>query len=472
MEILSVGIDIGTTTTQLVASRLVIENKASAFTVPRIHIVSKEIIYRSKVYFTPFLNELDIDGDGVYRIIQTEYEAAGLTPDSVATGAVIITGEAARKQNAEMILTRLSSLAGQFVVSTAGPDLESIIAGKGSGACAYSKEHKCTAVNADIGGGTTNIAVYENGETISCTCIDIGGRQVRVDQGKITYISPSARRIAEDMRLGLELGQDADLRKLTQLTDRMAELIFLQMFEPGSDPLLEAVRTKSAGSIQRPGRNAAVFLSGGVAACVFGNHHEDFPFGDIGVLLGRSIAKNHWFRESKVEHSAEMIRATVVGAGVHLVSISGSTITYTPDLLPLRNVPVLKLTDEEVARWRSGDDGYIADRLRWFSQATDDPVLALGWNGWKSPTFKEIKEMAERVRNVYDAPDLKKLPIILIIEEDMAKSLGQSIRILLPERKLICIDSVGIREGDYVDLGSPIMNGVAIPVVVKTLVMG
>ena len=80
--------------------------------------------------------------------------------------------------------------------------------------------------------------------------------------------------------------------------------------------------------------------------------------------------------------------------------------------------------------------------------------------------------MAERVRNVYDAPDLKKLPIILIIEEDMAKSLGQSIRILLPERKLICIDSVGIREGDYVDLGSPIMNGVAIPVVVKTLVMG
>ena len=205
---------------------------------------------------------------------------------------------------------------------------------------------------------------------------------------------------------------------------------------------------------------------------MFGNQEEDFPFGDIGVLLGRSIRKNHWFAESKIEHSAEMIRATVVGAGVHLVSISGSTITYSPDLLPLKNVPVLKLTDEEVARWRSGDDGYIADRLRWFSQATDDPVLALGWNGWKSPTFKEIKEMAERVRNVYDTPDLRKLPIILIIEEDMAKSLGQSIRILLPERKLICIDSIGIREGDYVDLGSPIMNGVAIPVVVKTLVMG
>lgn len=472
MEILSIGIDVGTTTTQLVISRLIIENKSSAFTVPRIHIVSKEIIYRSSVYFTPFLNELDIDGDGVLAIIEAEYAAAGVTPGEISTGAVIITGEAARKQNAEVILNRLSSVAGQFVVSTAGPDLESIIAGKGSGAAAWSKEHQGVSVNADIGGGTTNIAVYENGEVTSCTCLDIGGRQVRVEEGTISYISPSAARISDDMGLGLAKGQKADTVRLTRLTDRMADLIFLQIFDPEAEPLLPAVRTANAGLMQKAERDTAVFLSGGVAACVYGSSEEDFPYGDIGVLLGRSIRQSRWFVQSKMQHSTEMLRATVVGAGIHLVSVSGSTITYSPELLPLKNVPVLKLTDEEVARWRSGDDAYVADRLLWFSGTTDDRVLALGWNGWQAPRFSEILEMADHVVNVYSTPGLEKMPVILIIEEDMAKSLGQSVRIRMPDRQMICIDSVGIREGDYIDLGSPIMKGVAIPVVVKTLVMG
>ena len=472
MEILSVGIDIGTTTTQLVGSRLVIENQASAFAVPRIHITSKEIIYRSRVYFTPFRNETDIDADGLYEILQKEYEAAGLTPENVATGAVIITGEAARKQNAEIILHRLSSLAGQFVVATAGPDLESIIAGKGSGACAYSKENRCLAVNADIGGGTTNIAVFDSGKVISCTCLDIGGRQVRTEQGKITYISPSAARIARDMNLNLEAGGPADTARLMSLTDRMADLIFRQIFDPAGDSLLQDIRTKGAGEIAGVPAGTALFLSGGVAACVFAENREDYPFGDIGVLLGRSIAASRWFREAKVGHSREMLRATVVGAGVHLVTISGSTITYTPSLLPQRNVPVLRLTDEEVSRWRNGDDRYIAERLIWFSNASDHSAPALGWTGWKAPSFKEIKEMAERVCSVYTVPELENMPILLIIEEDMAKSLGQAIRIRLPKRELICVDGIGIREGDYVDLGSPIMNGAAVPAVVKTLVVG
>ena len=472
MEILSIGIDIGTTTTQLVISRLTIENKASAFTVPRIQIVDKEIIYRSRVYFTPFLNETDIDGDGVFAVIEAEYAAAGVTPEDISTGAVIITGEAARKQNAEMILNRLSSFAGQFVVSTAGPDLESIIAGRGSGAAAYSKEHRCAAVNADIGGGTTNTAVYIDGQAASCTCLDIGGRQVRVEQDVISYISPSAKRISDSMGLGLAVGQNADPARLSRLTDRMADLIFLQIFDPEADPLLSDVKTRNAGRMQRADIDTPVFLSGGVAACVYGSESDAFPYGDIGVLLGRSIRQSRWFAAARVGHSAEMIRATVVGAGIHMVSVSGSTITYSPELLPLKNVPVLKLTDEEVSRWRNGDDAYVADRLLWFAGTTEDGILALGWNGWQSPRFSEILEMADHVAAVYSRPGLERLPVILIIEEDMAKSLGQSVRIRMPQRQMICLDSIGIQEGDFVDLGSPIMKGVAIPVVVKTLIMG
>lgn len=42
--ILSVGIDIGTSTTQLIFSRLTLENRASSYMAPRIAIVDKQVI--------------------------------------------------------------------------------------------------------------------------------------------------------------------------------------------------------------------------------------------------------------------------------------------------------------------------------------------------------------------------------------------------------------------------------------------
>ena len=128
-ELLSVGIDIGTSTTQLIFSKIIVENMASSYSVPRIVIVDKEIIYRSEIYFTPLISLRESDGLKVRDIIQKEYKKAGIDPSKIDTGAVIITGETARKENAEEVLTTLSGLAGDFVVATAGPDLESIISG-------------------------------------------------------------------------------------------------------------------------------------------------------------------------------------------------------------------------------------------------------------------------------------------------------------------------------------------------------
>ena len=139
-DILSVGIDIGTSTTQLVFSNITIENKASIVSVPMISIVDKEVIYRSEIYFTPLLSLTEIDAIGVRKIIEGEYKKAGIRPEDVDTGAVIITGETARKENASEVLKSLSGFAGEFVVATAGPDLEGIIAGKGAGAGEFSKQ--------------------------------------------------------------------------------------------------------------------------------------------------------------------------------------------------------------------------------------------------------------------------------------------------------------------------------------------
>ena len=141
-DILSVGIDIGTSTTQVVFSRLLLENTGGYFSVPRVSIVDKQILYKSRVHLTPLTGESRIDADRVRELVAAEYRKAGFSPGDTGSGAVIITGESARKDNSDAVLKSLSDFAGDFVVSAAGPDMESVIAGKGSGAYENSiREH-------------------------------------------------------------------------------------------------------------------------------------------------------------------------------------------------------------------------------------------------------------------------------------------------------------------------------------------
>ena len=194
--ILSVGIDIGTSTTQLIFSRLTIENRASSYTVPRIDIVDKEVIYRSKIYFTPLRSATEIDAEAVKRIVREEYQAAGMTPEMLRTGAVIITGETARKENANEVLEALSDLAGDFVVATAGPDLESVLSARGAGTDALSKEKRTAIANVDIGGGTTDVAILSLGEIVTSTSLKIAGD--KLDRDLIKYVKESYKLLIGD----------------------------------------------------------------------------------------------------------------------------------------------------------------------------------------------------------------------------------------------------------------------------------
>nr|WP_066829072.1 ethanolamine ammonia-lyase reactivating factor EutA [Collinsella ihumii] len=206
--ITSVGIDIGTSTTSMVVSRLAVANTASGFTAPHVAITGAEIVYRSEIYPTPQASGNRIDVAAVASLIEREYERAGITPADVQTGAVIITGESSRKENAELVTESMSELAGEFVVASAGPDLESIIAAKGAGAQDYSREFACTVANVDVGGGTSNIAVFHCGDLVSKACWDIGGRLVRVDaDGRMTYVSPRIAAVARSLGIELVVGE-------------------------------------------------------------------------------------------------------------------------------------------------------------------------------------------------------------------------------------------------------------------------
>ena len=131
--ILSVGIDVGTTSTHLTVSRLFLANVSRAAEPERIVIEKREIVYQSPIQLTPLSLDGSIDAEAVAVFLQEQYQLAGLKSDDIASGAVIVTGESARLRNAEVVAEKLSHLAGKFVVASAGPNLESILAGRGSG---------------------------------------------------------------------------------------------------------------------------------------------------------------------------------------------------------------------------------------------------------------------------------------------------------------------------------------------------
>lgn len=474
-DILSVGIDIGTSTTQVVFSRLRMENTAAFFSVPHVSIVGKELVYRGEVHTTPLKTPVLIDGDAVRDIVAAEFRRAGFTPADTDTGAVIITGESARKENAATVLDKLSGFAGEFVVSTAGPDLESVIAGKGSGACQHSIDNECVTVNLDIGGGTTNIAVFDRGETAGKGCLDIGGRLVRITPDRrIESVSPPAERVAQAIGLSLRPGDRADPAALAALTDKMADLLAQALGAAAQEPLLRAVQTPESTWLEPPRNIQAICFSGGVADCIRGGEGEDpFRYGDIGPLLGRSIREGALCRTFPVMEAGETIRATVVGAGTYTTTLSGSTIAYDAGLFPMKNLPVLKLTAEEEGACFQGCPEPLERRLRWFLEQTDDRQAVVSLRGLQDPSYSQLKALARALAQGLDRALPRGVPAIAALECDMAKALGGAMRTALGGRRpVVCIDGVKVTDGDYVDLGRPLMEGLVIPVVVKTLLFG
>ena len=477
---LSVGIDIGTSTTQVIFSRITMDNKAGYFTAPRISITDKEIVYAGKIYTTPLISDVMIDGEKAREIVAEEYRRAGFRPEDIATGAAIITGESARKENSQVVLDLLSGFAGEFVVSTAGPDLESVIAGKGSGAFTYSIDNDCRVYNLDIGGGTTNIVLFDSGETVGKTCYDVGGRLVRVDNGRITYVAEAAAKAAKAAGLEIRAGDPADQAALSRLTDVMAsvlaEAIGLngRFANGGMSDLAEAIRTKTGSRLIPPGGRVSVCFSGGVADCIY-NEREDDPFiyGDIGPLLGASIRRHAAFKAAEVIPAGETIRATVVGAGTHTITLSGSTITYAPGIFPLKNVPVLRLSDTEQTAVLGGDEGLLEERVRWFLSQSDSESLLLAMTGPINPTWKELQILGRTIVRVFDRLLAPGEPIIVVVEQDIAKALGIAMQQAIGERRrTAAIDSVKVEDHDFVDIGSPMMNGLVVPMIVKTLIFG
>ena len=449
-ELISVGLDVGTTTTQLIVSRLTVENQASAFTVPQMQIAERQVLYRSPVYFTPLVGTDLVDGAGIRSIVEKEYAAAGITPKSVDTGAVIITGETSRRENARAVLHALSDYAGDFVVATAGPELESILAAKGAGADTLSEETGKTVLHIDIGGGTSNLALIDDGKIIATGCLNVGGRLLKLDeQGKLTYVSQALTGLT-----ALRTGDTPSQSQLEEVAETLAQALEMAAGLRPATELLTKLQTGEA-TPWKPRKAQIVSFSGGVADCIE-SVHESGEFGDIGPQLGQAIKHSLLCRE-EYTLGINTIRATVIGAGCHSAQLSGSTVFYQNVTLPMKNLPTAEFTLQE----QSSDDlpRLIAERLSRYD--TDTVVLALpGVSGG----YGQLSQLAANI-----ARGTAGKPMFICLEADMAKALGQKLSLLLPDVPCLCIDRVQLQNESFLDIGAPV--GPALPVVVKTLVL-
>ncbi|WP_300668690.1 ethanolamine ammonia-lyase reactivating factor EutA [Desulfoluna sp.] len=473
--VISVGIDIGTTTTQCVISRLTVKNTAPGTLVPRMEITDKEVVYRSDIHFTPITGANLVDTEAVFGLINGEFRKAGVQPTRIDTGAVIITGETAKKENARSISGELAGYAGDFVVATAGGKLESVIAGRGSGAADYSRRHFLTVANIDIGGGTANIGVFKSGKAIDSCCLNVGGRLLRVDgeTGRVVQVTEPMTWVLEDLGFSLAEGTSVDPMTLEIICRRMATVVLNALKETPPSGLEAALMMTDP--LRLDYKVDAVMISGGVADHAYTTSPCDTigeiaRYGDIGPMLGRQVRQVFTGDGVELIRPTETIRATVIGAGAQTVDVSGSTIVVSDERLPMKNVPVVIPFGREIP----GTPGAIAEAIgqslsNLYEAGALEP-LAIGIQGNGYLSYARVQSLAKGILEGVEPLIRAGHPVVVVMEHDSGKVLGQSLRVLNPSAQVICVDQIEVNEGDYIDIGRSIAGGTVVPVVIKTLV--
>jgi ethanolamine utilization protein EutA len=470
VSLMTVGIDIGSSGTQVIFSRVNLRRLAEDLT-SRYYVVSRETLFQSPVALTPYQSEERIDDEKLGAIIDEAYNAANLHPDKIDTGVVILTGEALRRENAQGIAKILSEQGGEFVTATAGHHMESMLAAYGSGAARVSSDQNKRILNIDIGGGTTKLGLVENGKVIATAAVHIGGRLQVVEEGKIVRLDPAGKHHAKRAGFSWNRGDTIALTDMEKVADGMADaLVAAVTARPMPHDIEHLYLTDPIAAL---GQIDGIMFSGGVSEYVYQRETRDF--GDMGPRLGRAIRERvaqgafPW----PVLPAGECIRATALGASEYSVQLSGNTsyISAPGVLLPRRNLQVLlpPFVCEDTI-----DAQKLADAIRSHMTAFDvdadrEIALALRWTGM--PSYERLSAFAEGIKRGLAERVAKKQPLFIMLDGDVAQTLGHILRDELHvESEMLVIDGVVLWDFDYIDLGRIRMPSYTVPVTIKSLV--
>jgi ethanolamine utilization protein EutA len=471
VSLTTVGIDIGSSGTQVIFSRVNLRRLAEDLT-SRYYVVSRETLFQSPVTLTPYQNEERIDDAGLGAIIDDAYNAAQLHPDDIDTGVVILTGEALRRENAEGIAKILSEQGGEFVTATAGHHMESMLAAYGSGAARVSSDEGKRILNIDIGGGTTKLGLVDKGKVIATAAVHIGGRLQVVEGGKIVRLDPAGKHHAKRAGFSWNRGDAIDVADMQKVADGMADaLVAAVTARPLPHDIEHLYLTEPIADL---GRIDGIMFSGGVSEYVYAR--EDRDFGDLGPRLGRAI-RDRVVRGAfpwPVLPAGECIRATALGASEYSVQLSGNTsyISAPGALLPRRNLQVLlpPFVCEETI-----DPDKLTQAIRNHITAFDvadtdrEIALALRWTGM--PSYERLAAFAEGIKHGLAERIAAKQSLFIMLDGDVAQTLGHILREELHvDSEMLVIDGVVLWDFDYIDLGRIRMPSYTVPGTIKSLV--
>jgi ethanolamine utilization protein EutA len=473
VELTTVGIDIGSSTSHLMFARVHLQRLTTALS-SRFVVVSRKVLWQSPILLTPYLPDYTIDVDELGGFIGGCYAYAGIEPGDIDSGAVILTGEAIKRHNARAIADLFSEEAGKFVCASAGHHMECQLAAHGSGAVALSRGHAARLLNVDIGGGTTKLALIESGRLVASAAIAVGGRLLVEDpKAGLTRIEEPIEEIARSLGIALALGQPLAAPDRERIVARMVRLIMRMIDRRPADELMGRLLVTAPwpAAVADLGFDALTF-SGGVAEYLY--KREKRQFGDLGFDLAHALS--HMLAQRRdlppVWDPGQGIRATVIGAAQFAVQISGNTIAIRrPDELPLQNLPVLALDfdlgDEIDA------DAVTAQCRAALAQAdvaegTAPVAFAFPWRG--DPAHARLYALAAGICAAVPGTIAGGLPLVLLVDGDIAMSLGRIIRNeIAASANMIAIDGVQLRQFDYVDIGRIIDVTNVVPVIIKSL---
>lgn len=466
IKLTSVGVDIGSSTSHLVFSRLEMRQQGTRYVVTK-----REILSESEILLTPYRDDLTIDVDALGKFIERQYKRAGLKREEIDTGALILTGVAVRRRNARAIAELFAAEAGRFVAVSAGDSLESTMAAHGSGAAAASARSGGVCMNVDIGGGTSKIAICGDGRVREVTALDVGARLVVLDEnGVVARLEEAGKFYAQAVGLDLAVGKKVDRSKLPALVslmaDRLFEVIELKQTAEESRKLFRLPALSYRGKID------ALTFSGGVSEFIYGGAAGEF--GDMGGLLAREVKERAAHLGIPVREPAAKIRATVIGASQYTVQVSGSTIFIDPlDAVPLRNIPVVApefpLSGDEIDP--SAIENAMARALQRLDLSDGKRAVAVGYHWDGSATFARLQAFCSGVERGLKSTLDRGFPLILVNDGDVGGTFGlhfkEEMKVAYP---VVSIDGIALSEFDYVDIGALIPSSGAVPVVIKSLV--
>ncbi len=472
VELTTVGIDIGSSTSHLMFARVHLQRLGTALS-SRFVVVGRKLLWQSPILLTPYLPDYTIDVDELAGFIGGAYAYAGIERHEIDSGAVILTGEAIKRKNARAIADLFSEEAGKFVCASAGHHMECQMAAHGSGAVALSRGHGVTLLNVDIGGGTTKLALIENGNILATVAIAVGGRLIVEGPDGLTRIEPPALEVAGALGVPLALGQPLAAADRKRIVERMSRVLvgMIDLRQPGELASRLLVTDGWPDALANKKIDAMTF-SGGVAEYLY--KREAQKFGDLGFELAEALrhALAHRRDLPPIWDPGQGIRATVIGAAQFSVQISGNTILIAdPSKLPLQNLPVIScdfhLAEEVVP-------AAIAAEIRGALVRADieegaSPVaLSFPWRG--DPSHARLHAVAAGICAALPRTIADDWPLVLLIDGDVAMSLGRIIRHeIAPAADVIAIDGVALKAFDYVDIGSVIEVTNVVPIIIKSL---